>query len=159
MKHLIISLTTLFALIGMMNLSEAKLMEVQGSLHFMNQDEINAARPVITTAFGDFPISGVETYLEQCTNGTFLVQENLSDLSDPRGTYILWESFGCESTKDLFELVSLDQDEQGPIFCPEIYQPVCGHNGHESWTYSNLCHLNADKAVFLGNGQCSNLSL
>jgi hypothetical protein len=47
-------------------------------------------------------------------------------------------------------------DSSQPVFCPEIYQPVCGTdpNGTRR-TYSNACFARIAKAVNVTPGECS----
>jgi hypothetical protein len=147
MKQLIISLSTLCALLGMMSVTEAKLIEVSGDLvveALNNGPKVSKLR----TSFGDLVISETQTILEGCQQGQFLIQENLSS-NELMGTYTLWDIYGCEERTKLIEEIEMDF-----VICPEVWLPVCGHNGHESKTFSNMCRLNGAKAVFLSHGEC-----
>jgi hypothetical protein len=41
-----------------------------------------------------------------------------------------------------------------PVFCMEVYQPVCGIKGTVTKTYSNACFAKADGAKVVSQGEC-----
>ena len=41
-----------------------------------------------------------------------------------------------------------------PIFCAEIYQPVCGAKDGKAKTYSSPCFAKADGAKVIADGEC-----
>ena len=41
-----------------------------------------------------------------------------------------------------------------PVFCPDIYEPVCGRKDGVNMTYANSCTATAAGAVVLAPGKC-----
>ncbi len=45
-----------------------------------------------------------------------------------------------------------------PVFCMEVYQPVCGRIDATFKTYSNACFARGDGATIVGDGPCGGQS-
>jgi len=46
------------------------------------------------------------------------------------------------------------QPTKTPIFCAEVYQPVCGVKDGKAKTYSSACFAKADGAQVVADGEC-----
>jgi|GEM_PF-7084119 len=92
-----------------------------------------------------------------CTQGVF----ELTEAQGSATKFQLINVIRCEQadeiqTKNLDNKNTINSDDQGPVFCPAIYKPVCGMIAGASAprTFSNSCMMNAAKATYLYSGTC-----
>lgn len=109
----------------------------------------------IRTSDRDIKLTNVHTYREGCMNGTYEIQK------DPSGQgHILLDILSCERE---LPVIGTQPAAQKPLVCPEIYSPVCGlvnHSGYsDTRTFSNVCELNNNSALFLKHGSCQEEAL
>ena len=101
----------------------------------------------------DIKLSNVHTHWKSCINGIFLV-------TSEQGQARLLDVIECQEIIP-HDIQAFDPNVEGPVFCPEIYQPVCGLNKNAELqdvkTFSNLCKLNSEKADFLHHGECHSI--
>lgn len=104
----------------------------------------------------EITLANVHTHWKSCLNGIFLITEDQENNGEAR----LLDVIECQE-KINFDINAFDPSIVQPIYCPEIYMPVCGfkelEGTQEIETYSNLCKLNASKADFLHHGECHSL--
>lgn len=101
-------------------------------------------------------LANVHTHWKSCFNGIFLISED----QEMNGEARLLDVVECQE-EIIFDIHAFDPSTIQPIFCPEVYMPVCGFKELEGTqdiqTYSNLCKLNASKADFLHHGECHSI--
>lgn len=128
--------------------------EILGDLIVRNY---NAHPEMVIRAYDkDIVLSNVHSHWRSCVNGIFIITED----QEPQGKARLLDVVDCQEEL-AFDIQAHDAQEQMPVFCPEIYQPVCGlkalENLNDLSTFPNLCYLNNAKADFLHHGECHSL--
>ncbi|OUR94830.1 hypothetical protein A9Q84_17120 [Halobacteriovorax marinus] len=95
----------------------------------------------LVTAHETYQLTSLVAGAQECASGIFTIVE---------------DTFGGSDTYSLINVDSCFKTVR-PIFCPEVYMPVCAANGEEERTYSNTCFMNGSGAKFVHLGECGTL--
>lgn len=151
MKRVFFSSLVLLSMVGMMNISEAKILEVQGRLELSYSIDGQLV-PTLENGGEVLTITQTQTLLEGCEEGVFWITRQYG--ATPEADQVtLVEILSCE--KDSSNQLILDE----PRYCPEIWAPVCGDDGRGPQTYGNLCEMGHAEALLISEGECSSAAL
>ena len=73
--------------------------------------------------------------------------------SEPSSPDIIVPDLNNEDINDTPE----EKEEKTPLFCPQVFDPVCGEVEGEAKTFSNICEAEKANAINLEPGICSPL--
>jgi hypothetical protein len=113
---------------------------VSGKLTPNTGADNNLVHMKLITDAGTFKVVSFDHKVQTCENGIFELVNNFH----PEDTYSLIEIYDC-----------YDKVEE-PVYCPEIYMPICGKFNNEEKTFGNFCELTSSGAEFVHPGDCKN---